>query len=403
MTKFFKKSSYYLAAILLASCTSEETDDQIGLGTEIQTQNLSLISSGDVLYDTLIGWGYKADQIEDLGEFYLVDGDMVFDKSKSYSDPTLSRIDRNIVTQELVNIWIHPDMDNSWIDASNEAVKRWNAQLEDITLITVTDRDSADMEILYDSLETDDRYTFLPLSTRTFGRVEGFPTSDGKSGSKAWLNPDFNACFGGVTQSLRIANVQHEIGHNLGFHHTNRGFGFHIEGTPTSDPRSVMNGGSACRLNDFSEGDVLGIKIIYGVGDAAGGLLDTYSVPRSTGIPNGFRKYSNVHTIGANGPNLDNVFNSVLNWWGNSNNPNALYQFTLETNDGTPRHYTNISDFASYQLHAANPEITINSSSGFSNLSGDYWLNLDGDNLVLVEKSGAYALYFSNSSEAPSN
>lgn len=140
---------------------------------------------------------------------------------------------------------------------------------------------------------------------------------------------------------------------------------------------------------------------------AAGGgsttdLLDEFNVPRSSGIPTGFRKYSNVHTIGTGGPDLSNVFNSVFNWWGNSGNPNGLYQFTLETTDGNPSHYTDMVQHASYSLHQSNPDIDIYSSVGFTNLDGEYWINLDGSNLVLVEKSGDYALYFSNSSTPPS-
>ncbi|WP_010182252.1 zinc metalloprotease [Aquimarina agarilytica] len=401
MTKFFNRFSFYLATILLASCASEEADNQIDLGTEIQTQKFSLPSGNDVLYNTLIGWGYKPDQIEDLGEFYLVAGDIIFDKSKIYSDPTLSRIDGNIVTKEIVNVWIHPGMNSSWISASNDALKRWNNELEKISLQTVSNRQIADIEILYDSLETDPTFDRLPLPDSAFGYAR-FPTVDGSPGIKIWVNPRFDVCNGPIRQSQRIANVQHELGHNLGFHHTNDFSGFQVEGTPEFDGESVMRSGNACFLDDFSSGDILGIKIIYGA-DTAGNLLTKYDVPRSTGIPNGFRKYSNVHVIGINGPNLNNVFNSVLNWWGNSNNPNGLHQFTLETNNGTPRSYTNIVDFASYQLHQANPEITINASSGFSNLSGNYWINIDGDNLVLVEKSGTHALYFSNSSEAPSN
>lgn len=132
-------------------------------------------------------------------------------------------------------------------------------------------------------------------------------------------------------------------------------------------------------------------------------LLAKYNVPRSSAIPNGFRQYSHVHTIGTGGPVMTNVFNSVFNWWGSTSNPNGLYQFTLETSNGTPRHYTNIPDYGSYKLHTSSPEITIGSGIGWANMAGSYWVNFDGNNLVLVQKSGAYALYFSNSSTAPSN
>lgn len=143
----------------------------------------------------------------------------------------------------------------------------------------------------------------------------------------------------------------------------------------------------------------------YGLLDAAAAvamvrtdLLTTFSVPRGSTIPNGFRQFSYVHTLGCGGPDLSNVFNSVFNWWGGTS---GLHQFTLETTDGIPRAYTNITDYGTYALHTTTPEISIPSSIGFPGLAGDYWINLDGSNVVLVEKSGDYALYFSNSSTPP--
>lgn len=154
----------------------------------------------------------------------------------------------------------------------------------------------------------------------------------------------------------------------------------------------------------YSDYASLGTYTIQGTieeGQSTGdNYLTIFNVPQSGGIPTGFRQYSNVHTLGTSGPDLSNVFNSVFSWYGNQQNPNALYQFTLETNNGQPRHYTNIPDYGSYSL-LSYPEISINSSIGFTNLDGDYWVTLDGSNLVLVEKSGDYALYFSNSSTPP--
>ncbi len=130
-------------------------------------------------------------------------------------------------------------------------------------------------------------------------------------------------------------------------------------------------------------------------------LITKYKVPATTAIPTGFKQYQYIHTLGTGGPNLSHVFNSVFNWQGNTSNPNGLYQFTMEVIGNNPRAYTNIPDYGTYRLHTSSPEITINSTIGFNNMAGSYWVNLDGTNLVLVEKSGAYALYFSNSSVPP--
>lgn len=127
--------------------------------------------------------------------------------------------------------------------------------------------------------------------------------------------------------------------------------------------------------------------------------LTKFSVPRATALPGMFGHYSKVHVLGTGGPNLGNVFNSIFNW--NSSN-NAVYQFTLETNNGQPRHYTDLVGYSTFNLNGAQPRITINGSTGFAGLAGTYYVNThNGNNLVLVAQSGNYALYFSNSSTPP--
>lgn len=123
-----------------------------------------------------------------------------------------------------------------------------------------------------------------------------------------------------------------------------------------------------------------------------GGLLAQYNVPRTSSLPHKFGHYNHVEVIGNGGPNLSNVFNSIFNWDGYNK---ALYQFSLETNNGNPRWYTGLEGYASHTLGQSSPTITFN-NTGFAGLDGTYYVNEDGYNLVLVEQSGAYALYFSN-------
>lgn len=130
------------------------------------------------------------------------------------------------------------------------------------------------------------------------------------------------------------------------------------------------------------------------------GLLAQYNVPRSTGLPSHFGHYYHVYTIG-NGPDLSNVHNSIFNWNNDTYN-SGLYQFSLETTNGNPRWYSDVAGFSTNTFASANPSIVI-SNSGFNGLDGEYYVNLDGNNVVLVEKTGAYALYFSASSTPPSS
>jgi hypothetical protein len=55
---------------------------------------------------------------------------------------------------------------------------------------------------------------------------------------------------------------------------------------------------------------------------------------------------------------------------------------------------------ATQTFASAQPSITF-SGTGFPGLDGNYYAAIDNGNLVLVEKSGAYTIYFSTSAIAP--
>ena len=134
------------------------------------------------------------------------------------------------------------------------------------------------------------------------------------------------------------------------------------------------------------------------VGSSAPSLLSTFGVPRTTGLPSVNRNYTHVHVLGTGGPNLSDVTQTQFNW---DLSNNGLYQFAFQTNNGVPSWYLSLASYTTRFLNTSSPGLTINSSTGITNLDGTYYANLDGTNLVLVEQSGAYALYFSNSATPP--
>ena len=321
---------------------------------------------------------YLADKkVFDMGDARVLESDvdrrMSLANTKTTQRQWLWLVDDNNV--EDINVFVTSAVSSEYAAAIEIALQKWNAiPLCKINFNLVTSSSSADITVttFNDPNSTTVAWAYLPFSS-------------GVAGDEVSINTKYEY----FSETRKINAMLHEFGHTIGLHHTNQTNGIHITGTPTSDPSSVMQS-YIQSISNFSNGDIVAARTLYPA-----------DVPALAGIPNGFRKYSNVHTLGTGGPNLSNVFNSVFNWWGNSGYPNGLHQFTLETDNNTPRSYTNIPDYGSYSIHASQPEISINSSIGFAGLDGDYWVVLDGENIVLVEKSGSYALYFNNSSTAP--
>ncbi|WP_299245691.1 cellulase family glycosylhydrolase [uncultured Aquimarina sp.] len=113
-------------------------------------------------------------------------------------------------------------------------------------------------------------------------------------------------------------------------------------------------------------------------------------------IPNA--SYSNIYVLGSGGPDLSNVTNFTINW---DLQNNGLWQFSMNTNNGIPSWWNDLkTNVTSQNFNAAQPSVTL-SGTGFPNLDGAYNATIDGDNFALVAKSGAFTIYFSNSSTAP--
>ncbi len=108
--------------------------------------------------------------------------------------------------------------------------------------------------------------------------------------------------------------------------------------------------------------------------------------------------YSQVYVLGNGGPDLSNVTNFTINW---DLQNNGLWQFSMNTSNGTPDWWNNLlNNITNQNFNSAQPGITL-AGTGFPNLDGAYYATMDGDNFVLVSVTGGFSIYFSNSATPP--
>lgn len=222
----------------------------------------------DPLVERLVEMGFSRDQIADAGDYFVVEGDIRFDKKALAAAPrtparggparqrvvsTISGTRRTI----RVNLAAVQAENVGWANATRAAMANWSsANGADITLVEGL---PADMTISFDN----DANFVWPCTV-----AEGsFPIA-GAPGPTVRINRLYAASY---TAGQQTWIMTHELGHNLGLAHTNSSDGTLIPGTPNSDAGSVMNSGAAfpgCppaapAWSAFSNGDLLAARTLY--------------------------------------------------------------------------------------------------------------------------------------------
>ena len=227
----------------------------------------------------LLAMGFDKKNIEDKGAYYLVEGDIRFDKQAAGTTPATQP---GVVAQsqdqshswslisydKQPNITYRIDSPSLPSNAIQDAVNEWNSVQGCRVKLTPT---SGSADIVFTSQN---------LPTGVLGQGS-FP-NNGAPGSYVYI--DTNQIGSASSGTLKLVLV-HELGHVFGFRHTdwvanwenesnNQGTGngngaVVITGTPATDANSVMNSGGAPNHGPnavwvgFSANDIIGFQNLY--------------------------------------------------------------------------------------------------------------------------------------------
>jgi len=247
--------------------------------TACKKQSFTPVSQDDVV-TYIKSLGYRQSDIKDIGNYYVVDGDILFDKrvtiDASKKKLELSKLPTTRIKTEQsgtgsyvsisnVVVQIDPSM-SAYQTEIQGAMNEWNSVSSSLTFT------------LYNGSGPSPNITISDNSGLGSGVCgEALFPVNGLPGSQIYIATSFMASLSFTSAQIQYV-ISHELGHTIGFRHTN----WYYSGEPTSgtdpagssfgadplpgtpnqynydpDPTSIMNGGqcgnSYISLSDFDK------------------------------------------------------------------------------------------------------------------------------------------------------
>ena len=276
-----KCTTVMIVFISIFSCSKDEVSTDHFPTNSQEINNDSEEINGFIFENAQEAIDKSLNEIVDLGDILLIENDILVAPDFFKQEETLTQ--RHFYTRRVntpspigptdIRIYfdsssfpasergINPNgLEETWNDAVDGAMDRYNLDLSNLKLRFVRTTSMSNADII---VESDNG--ILPNTTVA---AAGFPDWLGNPYDEILINVDFL----GLNYDQKLYNMVHEIGHCIGFRHTN--MRLRNEGglanplwtvTPDAeDPNSVFNGGTALNAwNGFSYYDRRAIEFLY--------------------------------------------------------------------------------------------------------------------------------------------
>jgi|GEM_PF-2484923 len=172
------------------------------------------------------------------------------DQKKNQNTPTVQHyfgsffVHSNYISN--IKVYIRAGVPQDWRTAIHEAISNWNNTLTRVRFVFSSYAD-ADIRINGDNDGGNGTVASAYLPGMFF-----------TPGSEININYHYST----LSASQKVFAITHELGHTIGFKHTDQTDGNYINGTPTSDPNSVMNS-TVLSWSGFTSGDITAVNIVY--------------------------------------------------------------------------------------------------------------------------------------------
>ncbi len=190
--------------------------------------------------------------------------------SPGTTEGTSQRVYMYTVTQtNAASIAVYADntVPAEWLTALDQAIANWNSTnshvyMKRVTATTITTTSGKGKKKTTTTSTVPPTYNIIvkTLNDPTTSMVAQayLPYWDGTVGNEV----DINTYYNYLSSSYKTFALTHELGHSIGFTHTDGTYGNLVPGTPEVDPNSVMNS-FVLPWNGFTFYDVAAVNTIY--------------------------------------------------------------------------------------------------------------------------------------------